>query len=186
MAVSRASCKSTSSSIECVLRSSRDARGHEHRGLRYAVVLQSDYLAELSTWLVAPTSTSALPLSFRPRIEVEGQPMLLLLDQLAEADLSRLGRPAGRLTPAELTKADAALRIVLACAEGDIATRRGALTRATPAAELPFGGTHPIYVDREYLPRSPALVISTDVLLRHAIDELEVVIRLDVDDASAD
>jgi mRNA-degrading endonuclease toxin of MazEF toxin-antitoxin module len=48
MAVSRASCKPTSSSIECVLRSSRDARGHEHRGLRYAVVLQSDYLAELS------------------------------------------------------------------------------------------------------------------------------------------
>ncbi len=96
-----------------VLRSTRDARGHEQRGLRYAVVLQSDYLAELSTWLVAPTSTSALPLSFRPRIEVEGQPTLLLIDQLAAADLSRLGRRAGRLTPDELAEADAALRIVL-------------------------------------------------------------------------
>ena len=77
-----------------------------------AVVLQSDYLAELSTWLVAPTSTSALPLSFRPRIEVEGQPTLLLVDQLAAADVTRLGRPAGRLTRDELAEADAALRIV--------------------------------------------------------------------------
>ena len=90
-----------------------DTRGHEQRGLRYAVVLQSDYLAELSTWLVAPTSTSALPLSFRPRIEVEGQPTLLLVDQLAVADVTRLGRPAGRLTTDELAEADAALRIVL-------------------------------------------------------------------------
>jgi mRNA interferase MazF len=60
-----------------LLHAPRDARGHEQRGLRYAVVLQSDYLAELSTWLLAPTSTSALPLSFRPRIEVvevSGQP----------------------------------------------------------------------------------------------------------------
>ena len=91
----------------------RDARGHERRGLRYAVVLQSDHLAELSTWLVAPTSTSALPLSFRPRIEVGGQPTLLLVDQLAAADSTRLGRPAGRLTTDELAEADAALRIVL-------------------------------------------------------------------------
>ena len=75
--------------------------------------MQSDYLAELSTWLVAPTSTSALPLSFRPRIEVEGQPTLLLVDQLAAADLTRLGRPAGRLTTNELAEADAAVRIVL-------------------------------------------------------------------------
>jgi mRNA interferase MazF len=77
------------------------------------VVLQSDHLAELSTWLVAPTSTSALPLSFRPRIEVEGQQMLLLVDQLAAADLNRLGRRAGRLTPDELAEADVALRLAL-------------------------------------------------------------------------
>jgi mRNA interferase MazF len=96
-----------------LLRSPRDAGGHEQRSLRYAVVLQSDHLAELSTWLVAPTSTSALPLSFRPRVEVEGQQTLLLIDQLAAADLNRLGRPAGRLTPDELAEADAALRLVL-------------------------------------------------------------------------
>jgi mRNA interferase MazF len=96
-----------------LLRAPRDARGHEQRGLRYAVVLQSDYLAELSTWLVAPTSTSALPLSFRPQVEIEGQQTLLLVDQLAAADLNRLGRPAGRLTSSELTEADAALRLIL-------------------------------------------------------------------------
>ena len=96
-----------------LLRAPRDAGGDEQRGLRYAVVLQSDYLAELSRCLVAPTSTSALPLSFRPRIEVEGQPTLLLVDQMATADSTRLGRPAGRLTTDELAEADAALRIVL-------------------------------------------------------------------------
>jgi mRNA interferase MazF len=96
-----------------LLRAPQDARGHEQRGLRYAVVLQSDHLAELSTWLVAPTSTNALPLSFRPRVEIEGQQTLLLIDQLAAADLNRLGRPAGRLTTDELAEADAALRLVL-------------------------------------------------------------------------
>jgi len=96
-----------------ILRAPRDACGHEQRGLRYAVVLQSDYLAELSTWVVAPTSTSASPLSFRPRIEVEGQQTLVLVDQLAAVDLNRLGRPAGRLTHDELAETDAALRIVL-------------------------------------------------------------------------
>jgi len=96
-----------------LLRAPRDAHGHEQRGLRYAVVLQSDYLTELSTWLVAPTSTSVLPLSFRPRVEIEGQQTLLLVDQLAAAHLSRLGRGAGRLTVDELAQADAAIRLVL-------------------------------------------------------------------------
>lgn len=96
-----------------LLRPSRDAYGHEQPGARYAVVLQSDYLTDLSTWLVAPTSTAALPLSFRPRIKIEGKPTQLLVDQLAAADLKRLGPPAGRLTSDELAEADAALRIVL-------------------------------------------------------------------------
>ena len=96
-----------------LLRAPRDAHGHKQRRQRYAVVLQSDYLAELSTWLVAPTSTNALPLSFRPRVEIEGQQTVLLVDQLAAADLNRLGRPAGRLMADELAEADAALRLVL-------------------------------------------------------------------------
>ncbi|WP_139811621.1 type II toxin-antitoxin system PemK/MazF family toxin, partial [Mycobacterium avium] len=47
------------------LRAPRPARGHEQSGSRYAVVVQSDQLP-LSTWLVAPTSTSARAASFRP------------------------------------------------------------------------------------------------------------------------
>jgi mRNA-degrading endonuclease toxin of MazEF toxin-antitoxin module len=90
----------------------RDVRGDEQRGHRYAVGLQSDYLAELSTCLVAPTSASVLPLSFRPRLEVEGA-----ADAAAVASWRRPTRPgsgpAGRLTTDELAEADAALRIVL-------------------------------------------------------------------------
>ena len=48
------------------LRSPRGAKGHEQTGSRFAVVVQSDSLA-LSTWLVAPTSTSALAAAFAPR-----------------------------------------------------------------------------------------------------------------------
>ena len=54
------------------LRAPQDARGHEQAGSRFAVVVQSDRLP-LSTWLVAPTPTSARPASFRPEIEIDGQ-----------------------------------------------------------------------------------------------------------------
>ncbi len=43
----------------------RDTRGPEQGSPRYAVVVQSEQFP-LSTWLVAPTSTSAWPASFRP------------------------------------------------------------------------------------------------------------------------
>src|SRR4051794_23553898 len=51
------------------LRAPRSARGHEQQGSRYAVVVQSDALP-LSTLIVAPTSTSARPASFRPEINL--------------------------------------------------------------------------------------------------------------------
>ncbi|MDP5184227.1 type II toxin-antitoxin system PemK/MazF family toxin [Blastococcus sp. BMG 814] len=51
------------------LRAPREARGHEQAGSRYAVVVQSDQLP-LSTWMVAPTSTSARPATFRPEVEI--------------------------------------------------------------------------------------------------------------------
>ena len=53
------------------LRSPRGAQGHERAGARYAVVVQSDVLP-LSTWLVAPTSTSARAATFRPEVSIEG------------------------------------------------------------------------------------------------------------------
>lgn len=94
------------------LRAPRDASGHEQRGARYAVVVQSDLLP-LSTWLVAPTSTAARPASFRPEIDVEGTPTLVLAEQTTAVDPQRLGPCVGRLSLQELMELDAALRTVL-------------------------------------------------------------------------
>ena len=94
------------------LRAPRDARGHEQRDARYAVVVQADQIP-LSTWLVAPTSTSARPASFRPEIEIEGRATRVLVEQTAAIDPARLGDTSGRLTFDELRNIDAALRLVL-------------------------------------------------------------------------
>lgn len=94
------------------LRAPREARTHEQAGARYAVVVQSDQLP-LSTWLVAPTSTSALPATFRPEVQVAGRATRVLAEQTAAIDPTRLGESAGHLTFDELRRVDAALRLVL-------------------------------------------------------------------------
>ena len=94
------------------LRAPRDARGHEQTGVRYAVVVQSDALP-LSTWLVAPTSTSANEASFRPEVLIAGEVTRVLAEQTAAVDPQRLGDSAGQLTFDELRRVDAALRLVL-------------------------------------------------------------------------
>jgi mRNA interferase MazF len=94
------------------LNAPRDSRGHEQAGPRYAVVVQSDDLP-LSTWLVAPTSTSARPATFRPEVEIAGRATLVLAEQTAAIDPTRLDRSAGHLTFEELRRVDAALRLVL-------------------------------------------------------------------------
>lgn len=94
------------------LRAPRDGRGHEQSGGRYAVVVQSDLLP-LSTWLVAPTSTSARAASFRPEVQVQDQPTRVLAEQTAAVDPSRLGERVGQLSFDELRQVDAALRLVL-------------------------------------------------------------------------
>ena len=81
------------------IRAKKHAHGHEQRGTRYAIVVQADYL-NLSTLLVAPTSTSARPSDFRPTITIDGTE-------------TRLGDFAGRLDAEELTELDRALALVL-------------------------------------------------------------------------
>ncbi len=93
----------------------KDAIGHEQRGVRYAVVLQASEL-ELSTVIVAPTSTRALATSFRPEIQVVGQRTRVLTEQLRTVDRRRLGEPVGRLTWEELEEVDRALETVLGLA----------------------------------------------------------------------
>jgi mRNA interferase MazF len=95
------------------LRLPRTARGAEQRGARYGVVVQADELLALSTVLVSPTSTSALPRSFRPTIHVDGAPTRVLVEQTTAVSPDRLGESVGRLGAAELRDLDAALTLVL-------------------------------------------------------------------------
>ncbi|MEV6924707.1 type II toxin-antitoxin system PemK/MazF family toxin [Dactylosporangium sp. NPDC051485] len=94
------------------LKAPRDTRGHEQRGNRYAVVVQSNLLP-LSTWLVAPTSTSARPTSFRPEIEIQGKTTYVLAEQTAAVQPERLGQLVGHLSHQEMSAVDDALRLVL-------------------------------------------------------------------------
>lgn len=88
-------------------------RGHEQSGPRYAVVVQATELLELSTAIVAPTSTRAAPATFRPEIELLDQVTRILVEQLRVVDVQRLGDLASRLTAAEQHAVDDALTLVL-------------------------------------------------------------------------
>ncbi len=77
------------------------------------MVLQADELAALSTVIVAPTSTAALPASFRPEIKVRGRLTRVLVEQLRAVDPTRLGDRVGRLGVDEIDDVERATRIVL-------------------------------------------------------------------------
>lgn len=104
---------------ECLeLRSLRGSKGREQRGRRLAVVVQSDHVRGLGTVMVAPTSTSAIAASFRPRIEVNGETTRVLVEQTVALDERRLGRSVGRLTAEEMREVDRALSTVLGLRPG--------------------------------------------------------------------
>lgn len=88
--------------------------GHEQRGPRYAVLVQADELLGLSTVLVAPTSQSVRPASFRPEIDIAGQPTRVLVEQLRALDMRRLDDFEGHLSASEMRGVDEALALVLA------------------------------------------------------------------------
>ncbi len=94
------------------LRAPKATRGHEQRGERYAVILQSDDLI-LSTVLVAPTSRSSIPRLFRPTISIGEQPTQVLVEQTSAVAPERLGEFVGQLDVDELAAIDEALRLVL-------------------------------------------------------------------------
>ncbi|MCB0985145.1 MAG: type II toxin-antitoxin system PemK/MazF family toxin [Ilumatobacteraceae bacterium] len=87
--------------------------GHEQQGERYGVVVQSDVMLPRSVVVVAPTSRSAKPASFRPEVEVTGGQTRVLVEQLGAIDVQRLGRRVGRLTAKEMWSVDDALVVVL-------------------------------------------------------------------------
>lgn len=87
--------------------------GHEQQGVRYGVVVQSDVLLPRSVVVVAPTSRSAKPASFRPEVEVAGDPTRVLVEQLGAVDVQRLGRRVGTLRAEEMWSVDEALLVIL-------------------------------------------------------------------------
>ena len=76
------------------------------------MIVQADDFLGLSTTLVAPTSASAMPASFRPTIVLEGRETRVLAEQTTVVDPQRLGRSAGRLAATELRAVDEALSLV--------------------------------------------------------------------------
>lgn len=86
--------------------------GREQRGRRYGVVVQSDAMLPRSVVLVAPTSRSARPASFRPEIVVEEEVTRVLIEQVSAVDDSRLGDLVGHVAPEELWGIDEALLTV--------------------------------------------------------------------------
>ncbi|MDE0236005.1 MAG: type II toxin-antitoxin system PemK/MazF family toxin [bacterium] len=87
--------------------------GHEQQGERFGVIVQSDALLPRSVILMAPTSTSARPASFRPEVHVDGTATKVLVEQIGAVDAGRLGDLVGRLTPEEQWGVDTALAVVL-------------------------------------------------------------------------
>jgi mRNA interferase MazF len=97
-----------------VLRFKPRARvGHEQPGERFAVLLQADALLPRSVVIVAPTSTSARPASFRPEVRVHNTSTRVLVEQLGAVDVQRLGRHVAQLTQEEQWAVDDALLTVL-------------------------------------------------------------------------
>jgi mRNA interferase MazF len=56
--------------------------GHEQHGPRFGVVVQADTLLPRSVVVVAPTSQSARPATFRPEVDVAGATTRVPVEQL--------------------------------------------------------------------------------------------------------
>jgi mRNA interferase MazF len=91
----------------------KNAKGHERRGARFAVVVQASDLAALSTWICCPTSGSADPASFRPVVDFGRGETCVLVDQIMALDPERLGLKVGFLGLAAMQDIDEAIRLVL-------------------------------------------------------------------------
>jgi mRNA interferase MazF len=92
--------------IELTLATSAQGRG-------YGVIVQANELLPRSVVLIAPTSRSAKPASFRPEIELLGEPTRVLVEQVGAVDAGRLGDLVGRVTPEQQWGIDEALMTVL-------------------------------------------------------------------------
>jgi mRNA interferase MazF len=88
-------------------------RGRVQQGRRYAVVVQADKLAALSTVVICPTSQSALPASFRPQVELGDGKTRVLCEMVSAVDARGLGERVGHLSLDDLAAVDRALGLIL-------------------------------------------------------------------------
>ena len=90
-------------------------RGGEIRKTRPCVVVSPDELnAHLHTHIVAPLTTGGHAYPFRVACRVAGRDGYVVLDQVRTVDRERLVRRLGRLAPATLARALAALQEMFA------------------------------------------------------------------------
>jgi len=87
--------------------------GHEQHGERFGVIVQSDSMLPRSVILVAPTSRSVRPASYRPEVSIAGDTSRVLVEQVGVVDARRLGRRVGQLAANEMWAVDEALITVL-------------------------------------------------------------------------
>jgi mRNA interferase MazF len=87
--------------------------GHEQQGRRFGVVVQANEFLPRSVVLIAPTSRSARPASFRPEIDLLGEETRVLVEQVGAVDVNRLGDLVGHVTPEQQWGIDEALITVL-------------------------------------------------------------------------
>lgn len=88
-------------------------RGRVQHGRRHAIVVQADDLLDLSTIVICPTSRSAPPASFHPKIMLDGDLTLVLCEMVGAVDARALGARTGHLTRDEMAAVDDALATVL-------------------------------------------------------------------------
>jgi mRNA interferase MazF len=77
------------------------------------VIVQANEMLPRSVVLVALTSHSARPASFRPEIDLLGKTTRVLVEQVGAVDARRLGELAGRVSPEQQWGIDEALLTVL-------------------------------------------------------------------------
>jgi mRNA interferase MazF len=87
--------------------------GQEQTGRRFGVIVQADALLPRSVVLVAPTSGSARPATFRPELLIEGDTTKVLVEQVGAVNVNRLGDQVGHASPEEIWGIDESLATVL-------------------------------------------------------------------------
>lgn len=87
--------------------------GNEQQGRRFGVVVQADAMLPRSVVLVAPTSRSARPATFRPEMVISGETTRVLVEQVGAVDVSRLGDHVALASTEEMWSVDESLMTVL-------------------------------------------------------------------------